>query len=302
VVNADGSALTRLTDSTGAGWFPTWSGDGQQIYFVSTSPDDDRYYGLWAMNPDGTNVRSVLSRQGAVYDVSPDGTRIAFPTQDQGSPEGPPQTDLYVRNFDGTGLMRLVDLPNQYCDNGFLDCPDISEVRWSPDGQRIAYSTRLTGRALSQYSDLGVVNADGTGQQVLVQGAWSRGPAWSPDGQRIAYTSGEPTGIPKPTNLLVKNADGTGTTLLLDGHVDGMVYSSPSWSPDGQFIFFLRYPVGEGDASELYTVHVDGTELRRVPGDPAGVYYPEWSPVAPSRLVILQMGTEVLLKEVTRRE
>src|SRR6185295_9685629 len=44
VVNADGSGLTRLTDYPGAA--PSWSGDGRQIYFLSTNRDGNPGSGL----------------------------------------------------------------------------------------------------------------------------------------------------------------------------------------------------------------------------------------------------------------
>jgi Tol biopolymer transport system component len=213
-----------------------------------------------------------------VYDVSPDEARIALPSQ--GLPEWPYQGDLFVMNLDGTGLTRLVDLPTEYCDGNFFDCEDIAAVAWSADGQRIAYSTHRTGRGCGVYSNIGIVNADGTGQQLLVEGGWSGLPDWAPDGQRIAFASGEPVCI-SPVDLEIMNADGTGRRVPVDGDVDGMVNTSPSWSPDGQSIVFSRFPLGESDASELFAVNVDGTGLRRVTGVPGGAVAPDWSPAAP---------------------
>src|SRR3954468_20474732 len=54
VVNADGSGLTRLIDNPDNDLAPTWSGDGQRIYFLSHNADGSGISGLYVMNGDGT--------------------------------------------------------------------------------------------------------------------------------------------------------------------------------------------------------------------------------------------------------
>ena len=109
-MNADGSGLTRLTDhpSNGA---PSWSGDGRQIYFLSSNRDGRTGTGLYAMKPDGTGVYLVVDAVNGPYAVSPDGTRIAFgaitPLQ------SPQNVDLFVMNVDGSGLRRVTDAPGE---------------------------------------------------------------------------------------------------------------------------------------------------------------------------------------------
>ena len=79
-------------------------------------------------------------------------------------------------NADGSGRSSLVE-HRQTGDN-----PD-----WSPDGKKIAFE------AGNGYSDIFVMNADGTGQTNLTNNPAANDaddPYWSPDGKRIVFASG----------------------------------------------------------------------------------------------------------------
>jgi len=56
VMNADGSAIRRLTHSPGLDARPAWSPDGKRIAFTSNRDGD---YEIYVMNADGKNVRRV---------------------------------------------------------------------------------------------------------------------------------------------------------------------------------------------------------------------------------------------------
>ncbi|MFL5492128.1 MAG: TolB family protein [Gemmatimonadales bacterium] len=273
VVNANGTGLTRLTDSAHADFDPSWSRDGRLIYFLSRNRSGAGTSGLYAMNADGSGVHLVLDRFGGLYDVSPDGTRIAFGAS---GPQG--NRDLFVMKVDGSEPTLIFDVP---CDYTLVQCMDIDALAWSPDGQRIAYSVFYRGHGLFEYGLIGVVNADGTGQEFLTTGDLRCfGPAWSPDGQRIAFSSANTSTIPVRDGMAleVMNADGSGRTAL---QVEG---SSPSWSSDGRSLVFARFtPAGWVPAgpSEMFVVNVDGTGFRRVADAPGEESAPDWNPVAP---------------------
>jgi LysM repeat protein len=65
VMSSGGGNITRLTNSGSNDGLPTWSPDGSTIAFVS---DRDGTWGIWAMNPDGSNQRKLFDMGG-----SPDG-------------------------------------------------------------------------------------------------------------------------------------------------------------------------------------------------------------------------------------
>lgn len=60
-VNADGSALKRLTNNSAEDGLPTWSPDGKSIAFVSTRGGS---WAIWAMNSDGSNQRKLFDLGG----------------------------------------------------------------------------------------------------------------------------------------------------------------------------------------------------------------------------------------------
>ena len=112
---------------------------------------------------------------------------------------------------------------------------------WSPDGQRIAYSTTTNPVAVGEVH---TVARDGGDDRVLVRlpGQYVYDTTWSPDGERIAFSAqNSPTcwGCPPVSNVYVVGADGKGLAPVT---VDGLS-SEPAWSPDGSS---LAYSGGSG--------------------------------------------------------
>jgi Tol biopolymer transport system component len=287
VANADGSGLTRLTDYTGADLAPSWSSDGQRIYFLTDNRDGGGTLDLYVMNADGTEEHLVaggIYTGGSpwprrAYAVSPDGTRIAVGAI---TPQGlSGNLDLFVMNMDGSGSTLIADLP---CDVNYTHCEYVEALAWSPDGQRIAFAACWPGHGSSDCS-IGIVNADGTGQTSLASAGPNAELAWAPDGQRIVFSSGGTiASYFEPRDLEIINADGTGRMVLLDGDVDGTANTSPSWAPDGQSIVFARFvPVFTGvpEQSDVFAVNVDGSGLQHVTTAPGGAFAPDWNPAGP---------------------
>jgi Tol biopolymer transport system component len=185
-------------------------------------------------------------------------------------------------NAEGSERSMLVDLP---CDEYYTHCENLQAVDWSPDGQRIVYAACFAGHG-SEDCNIGVVNADGTGQRVLTNSGGSlAAPAWAPDGERIVFSShGTRTSLLQPQDLEIINADGTGRMVLL-GPVNALVNTSSSWSPVGLYIVFAQFipswlgPVPE--QSDLFAINVDGTGLRRITTVPGGAFAPDWNPARP---------------------
>ena len=110
VMNADGSAVTRLTDHETPGIYsrsPSWSPDSMRLVFESNRTGNDEIYMLWVRlfySEPSLNLTKLTNNSAADVDPawSPDGQRIAFSTNRDGNFE------IYTMRWDdGTNLTRL---------------------------------------------------------------------------------------------------------------------------------------------------------------------------------------------------
>jgi TolB protein len=171
VVKPDGAGLSKLIDNGDA---PAWSPDGKQIAFISDR-DSQGSFQVYVMRADGSNAQQLTNnpRRGNAAGVgapvwSPDGARIAFPSDRDGNRE------IYVMNADGSNQVNLTN------DRAYDDSP-----AWSPDGKRIAFVSDRGGKP-----GVYVMSADGSNVALLSKGiANAFSPRWSFDGTQLAFVS-----------------------------------------------------------------------------------------------------------------
>ena len=96
IVDVDGSGVVDLS-SAGEGSHPAWSPDGALIVFASHRDHADNYRDLYAMAPDGSEVRRLTYAAAETPAWSPDGRYILY-----SAPGG-----LSVMQPDGCGVTRL---------------------------------------------------------------------------------------------------------------------------------------------------------------------------------------------------
>lgn len=259
-INIDGTGLENLT--------------GQPVRHyrsLSLSPDGGRIaynrlsdcYGIWTMDPDGTDTRLVAGsdefRCTYMPRWSPDGTRIAFT-----STRGQVGFAIYVIDADG-GSFRNVSYPLEETGQNF-------PAGWSPDGRIVFHYWGPDGIRTW------ITKPDGTERMQFFDLAGDHSPAWSPDGSRIVFLS-ERDGAAR---LSVMNADGTNVRKLSDlpgeDELDRRSIwendHSP-WSPDGGRIVFRNI---DGATSRLYVVNADGTGLQPITEPWLDVRFNGWSP------------------------
>lgn len=111
-------------------------------------------------------------------------------------------------------------------------------ARWSPDGQRILYSSMRF--AFPSPKDICIRELQGGDPVCLTQrdGFDNGAPDMSPDGTQIVWHRRRPD---LDLDLWIMIADGTNQRLLLD-HSEAD--TSPQWSPDGRFILFRSFRYG----------------------------------------------------------
>lgn len=130
---------------------------------------------------------------------------------------------------------------------------ETSEGTWvnvdvSPDGRRLVFD--LLG-------DLYAMPVEGGSATRLTDGpAFDMQPRFSPDGTLIAFSSDRDGS----TNIWVVNADGKNPRQISKG--TKWFINSPSWSPDGRYIFARSHFVKERSlgAGEIWMYHVGGAE------------------------------------------
>lgn len=169
--------------------------------------------------------------------------RISFVSQRSGRDE------IYVMDANGANLARLA--------TGI-------DPAWSSDGRRMAFG--------SAPGEISVINADGTGLQVLTNRRdWQ--PTWSPDGRRIAFMS-ERDGN---RQIYVMDANGQNQARLTNHSFDDR---HPSWSPDGEKIAFIsNRPREDGSQKwQIWVMDPNGTNQTILTKEGVDHYRPVWSP------------------------
>ena len=150
--------------------------------------------------------------------------------------------------------------------------PAGARVRLTGDGARVAWSD---GTYLWARPHLDGELADGE-PGLLVADTRVLDFAWSPDGRWLAYLIAAENLSPE---LWVADVDGDGEPVLLaQGQAE--IFSTPSWSPDGQTLAFSRAPLGAAtaSASDIWLVNVDGGGLRPLLRNDLEESSPAWSP------------------------
>ncbi|MBS1831777.1 MAG: PD40 domain-containing protein [Acidobacteria bacterium] len=185
---------------------------GTKIYFVSDRTGKKE---IWSMNYDGSEQKPITSYNNisSFPALSQDGTKIAFTTWREGTPQ------IYIHSLE-TG--RKLVFYNQRASMN-------ASAEFTPDGQGLLFSSTAGGGSAQIYrTDLngGNVRRISTNRAIEVE------PRVNPKtGQDIVFVSGR-LGSPQ---LFKMSMDGTDVVQLTPGDGEAV---NPSWHPDGQKIAF----------------------------------------------------------------
>ena len=223
--------------------FPAWSPRGDTIAFVRQQPGcDPPAESLGFVTPgeaERTYGSDVKRTSRAPPSWAPSGLAVA-----------------YSRHFDSVGVTAPT---GPVGDDGPGEFPS-----WA--GNDIAYTIENEVRVLRLGDD-----SRRTVFTNYIKPSQSNGvPMWSPDRTRLALgvtdlRSGEGA-------IAVIDADGSGSRLVGAGQNQAV---NPTWSPDGRTIAF---ETNRDRNFEIYSVRVDGTQLRNLTNAPGGDdRMPAWS-------------------------
>jgi TolB protein len=222
------------------------------IFYVSAKSGTKE---IWQMDYDGQGAHQVthLGSISLSPHVSPDNSRIAFTSLGNGG--------WSIRMF-SLVLNRPVTFQSP---GGTTQSP-----AWSADGAKIAYSTSRSGDTQIYIGD-----ANGAGAKAMTS---FRGPnvspTWNPKtGSQISWVGGR-TGLPQ---IYIADTDGGNVQRMTDGGYA----TSPSWSPNGQFLVFAwdrKYGPGAPGNQDIYIMDIASKRWTQLTHDAGRNDFPSWAP------------------------
>jgi TolB protein len=224
-----------------------------KIYYVKILGKDAKE--IWMMDYDGANQHAIthLGSISISPRVSPDNSRLAFATLGKYGF----QLKMY-----SLLLGRYVSFPS--------GSGSAESAAWAPSGNEIAYAAAPEGSF-----DIWIADSNGNlGRRITNFHRGTASPTYNPKtGGQIAFIS-DRTGLPQ---LYIMNSDGSSVQQMTDGGYA----SSPSWSPDGQFIAFAwdrKYGPGAPGGQDIYLMEIATKRWWQLTHDGGRCDFPTWSP------------------------
>jgi dipeptidyl aminopeptidase/acylaminoacyl peptidase len=247
----DGSEITFLaamggTNSPlpGAGQDVTWSPDGKQIAFISSTPDER------AAEASGDPM--VITR----YLYKPD------------AGEG-------MTRFNDNQRLHIfaVDLATKQTRQLTQGIYDEHSIDWSPDGKEILFASNHEPNQdeFFNYDIFALQVSDGSIRRLTATEYNEYEPLWSPDGKHIVYR-GTKRGITdrettmEDTHVWMMNADGSDRREI--GAVLDNRQGAPKWAPDGSAVYFT---IQERGSNHLVRLPFSGGKAEYVVKETGGV-------------------------------
>jgi serine/threonine-protein kinase len=187
------------------------------------------------------------------FDLSPDGRRIAFSAD---GPDGSP--DVWIRELPDGALTRLTDDPGQEWN-----------PRWLPGGERVTYTSGVTGGRLTLSR-----RADGAGGVDTIFDGSRDAPSaeLSPDGEWLVLRVGREGGRLRYIAAARPGAEAEPPEVILGEDYNAF---TPALSPDGRHLAYVSDESGRWD---VYARPFPDVEASRLQVSNEGGSGPVWSP------------------------
>jgi TolB protein len=242
----DGFNPRRLTVTRSLNIFPSWSGDGRTIAYVSYRNYTASILRAFIYEGRSDNITARLEGNFAAPSFCPDGKRIAYAAMRGGNAE------IMVASVDGGNPHRLTSSP------GVDTAPS-----WSPTGREIAFTSDRSGA-----QRIWIMDDEGLNTRRLT-GVDSDAPAWNPSREfgEIAFTarlegSFQIAAVDLATGQVRQISEGMGSCEY------------PAWSPNGRHLVFA---CRQGGRWQLTMTDRMGRNVKTLPM-PGNNVYPDWGP------------------------
>ena len=248
IANSDGSEESVMTKASWGVDFPRIAPGGEKVVFVS------RYEGrqsVYVINRDGSDLKKLTGPSVATHEGyaswSPDGTKLIYTRVYSNN-----SNDIYVMDSNGDDQKNLTNI---FTLGKALSQNTFSEFPWSPDSQRIVFSSNRDGSYKIYIMDKNGGNVRQIKNNLETQ---DYGAVWAPNRNTIAYVS--TVGVNDATDIFTLNVDSPKSKPI---NITNNPYhnAKPVWSPDGTQILFVSNRDGN---KELYIMNSDGSNVRRI--------------------------------------
>ncbi len=257
-------SLTNAESGNAAGqWSPTWSADGEWLYYRSATRTTRNYS---RMRPDGTQSTTLVTEITTAA-ISPDDTTLVTVTD----PEVSNSRSLYLQALDGGRFTLLMKEISYYRD-----------LTWSPNGQYVAFVVDYVSSTAILLIDIE------TGENQVLTTQFSgilSPPVWSPDSRFITVSGHQERGNADIYRIDIESGDVH--QLMADSYFD----TAPRWSSDGQWISFVIQDFDTDPMNtQLALMRPDGSERRVLSRTTNVISTPTWSPI-----IDMPFSPEILL-------
>ncbi len=171
------------------------------------------------------------------------------------------KSDIISACPDGSDLQNLTN-------SGYFN----STPAWSPDGDRIAFSSNREGD-----NQIFVMNADGSGVTRITNDYQNDFPVWLPEGDQVAFRTTDGKGL---WWWRIVNIETSQVTQFSQPTYD-FFFQTPAWSPDVQRIAYMSLEEQKqrnDGSSQIHVQNIDGSEDVALTHDTWANINPVWSP------------------------